>query len=506
VYAKKEPESRIGGVARVSACSVLPVLAGPPHDARSVLDFGATRDDARDDTEAIQRALSRLKPNEWLVFPPGRYLHSKRLRVTVPGTKLWGAGATLHATNPRDQAMTLMANGTGIYNFTLTADTDKRGTTPWEARITVHGGGQGFDVPAINDVEIRGNRLLGGAAASGGDDVGARNASGLSSAARGASINSASLHSAATNSASAAGIFLYRAHRFLIAENFIERTLADGIHVTAGSAHGRIVNNVVRETGDDMIGIVSYLGGKVSAEEAAANLDERVAHNLNHDIVIEGNHLAGQYWGRGIAIAGARDLTVRANRIEDTTMAAAIYIAREISYLTFGVRNVVIEDNVLRRVQTTTPTYVAASAPPGRRKTGHGAIEVFAQVFDDEAAIPALAAQLAVRGVRIERNVIEETASDAIRIGENIGRALSSDFQTLLGMRARPYSGVEVTDVSVLDNRISKARGRALQVNTAAKTPLVACAGNFIDNKAAKHQACGALQPAVSGAALACLR
>jgi hypothetical protein len=447
-----------------SQCSLLPELVAPSSNARSVLDFGAVPDDERDDTAAIQRALDALRPGQWLVFPPGRYLHSSRLRVTVPATRLWGRGAVLHATNPADMAVMLMADGTGIYGFTLTAITEKRGNKPHEARIAIHP--RASEAPVLRGNEVRGNRIVADAARD----------------------------PRAANSATTTGIFVYRAREFLIADNYVERSLADGIHITAGSSFGRVVRNTVRETGDDMIALVSYLGRREeSAEQIAADLEARIERGLVHDVVVEANDLAGQYWGRGISLVGARGVTVRGNRISDTTTAAAIYIARESGYRTAGVRDVVIEGNEIRHVQTTAPRYVAASAPPGRRKTGHAGILVVAQISDEEAGIPSLLLQLLIRGVRIEDNRIEDTANDAIRISGRGGGASADQ---------------PVSDITIAGNRAEQARGRALALEGAGERAQLTCRGNASGGKGADLPNCGAgggaRRSAVNGAALAC--
>src|SRR5204862_249087 len=127
---------------------------------KRVTDFGASPNNSVDDTDAIQHALNSLAPGDWLVFPPGRYVHSKSLHMKVPNTVMWGEGATLHATNPSDQAIWIEADGASIYNFTLTAVTTTRKTTPWESRISVFGG---TNPPRLlhNNV-IRGNRVVPG--------------------------------------------------------------------------------------------------------------------------------------------------------------------------------------------------------------------------------------------------------------------------------------------------------------------------------------------------------
>ncbi|HEU4622997.1 MAG TPA: glycosyl hydrolase family 28-related protein, partial [Burkholderiaceae bacterium] len=371
--------------AMAADCTALPPAPKPPADARSVTEFGATPNDDRDDTEAIQKAFDSVRPGQWLVFPPGRYLHSKALWLRKPGVVLWGEGATLHATNTEDQAILLAADNTSIYNFTLTAETDKRLAAPWQSRIAVFDRVDRFE-PLRNNI-VRGNRI----------------------------VSSGDPRTSTANSASSAGIFVYRAQNFLVAENLVTRSLSDAIHVTGGSRDGRVLNNLVRENGDDMIAIVSYLGDgpwtDASISDEAAQLDRKRETHLVRNIVVAHNDVAGQYWGRGISVVGGENVTIRENTISDTTHGAAIYIAREPSYLTFGVRNVKIENNTIRNVQTTDPKYTVR-APV---KTKHAAVEIYSRLLSDETEIPKLVDALTVEGVMVSNNTIDSVISDAIR-------------------------------------------------------------------------------------------
>ena len=457
----------------LSRCAELAPLSGPNGKARSVTEFGAVPDDERDATAAIQRALDALQPDEWLVFPPGRYVHSTRLRVQVRGAKLFGRGAQLHATNPADMAVMLMADGASIYGFTLTAITEKRGNKPYEARIAIHP--RSNDAPMLRGNEVRGNRIVADAARD----------------------------PRAANSATTTGIFVYRARDFLVAENYVERSLADGIHITAGSAYGRVVRNTVRETGDDMIAMVSYLGRREeSAAQIAADLAAR-ADRVVHDIVVEGNDLSGQYWGRGISLVGARGITVRGNRVSDTTTAAAIYIAREANYRTAGVQDALIEDNEIRRVQTTEPRYVASAVGHGLRKTGHPGILVYAQIGEDEAREPALFEQLRIRGVRIANNRIEDAANGGVRVSiRGGGRGVGAKG----GRVSEPIS-----EIAIVGNRIERVRGKALAIEGADDDAQFACRGNTVAGGSADIAECSRVRSqagdiAVSGADLACAR
>lgn len=427
--------------------------------------------DSVDDTDAIQRALNSLSPGEWLVFPPGRYIHSKSLHVKVANTVMWGEGATLHATNPSDQAVWLEADGASVYKFTLTAVTVNRRTTPWESRIAVFGGTN----PArlLKNNVVRGNRLV-----QGGDPG-----------------------TPLANSASSAGIFVYHATNFLVAENTVSRSLADGIHITSGSSHGMVLNNTVKETGDDMIAVVSYIGDpSTGASAIAGNFAARKTRDLNHHITIAGNTVTGQYWGRGISVVGGENVTIEHNSIDRTTHAAAVYLARETSYLTFGVRNVTVRNNTITDVQTTMPAYTGGSVSPNATKTGHGAIEIYSFVFSDEAAIDALGDNLAVQNIRIESNTINRTRADALRIGTGWGRTWSYSGKRKDGSSfTRSVTGGQVGLIGVSSNKMTSIGGKAIDISNKPTAQFnVSCDTNTDDGGSASNSLCSGPKPPVA--------
>lgn len=456
-----------GAAAPMAACLDLPTLpTAPPTGSAGpaplkVTDFGADGRGQADDTAAIQRAIDALQPGQWLVFPPGRYRHSAALVVRQRGVTLWGAGATLHATEPQSQALVLAADGVSLLRFTLTAVTAQRGSKPQQSRIAVWRREQ--PGPPIRGVTIRENRIL--AAGAPGSDL--------------------------ANSASSAGIFLYRATGFLVAGNRIERTLADGIHITAGSHDGRVLNNTVRETGDDMIGMVSYLGDGSfthnSAADLAATLPRRTEAKLVHDVLVANNDLAGLYWGRGISVVGGRNITILRNRIAESTRAAAVYLAREANYVTFGVHNVRVQDNVIERVQTTAPRYSVGHALGGR--SGHAAIQLHADLFEDERGQPALMAVLGLADIAIVGNRVDGAASGGLRV--SAARAsLGPTGPVLRNRRAdgevvtRHLVRASVQGLSVRSNQFKAVRGAALAWPNAQDDAPVHCAGNQMDGRA----------------------
>jgi hypothetical protein len=456
-----------------TSCSALPAIPAKPAHVRSVTEFGVQPNDSADHTDAIQRALNSLAPGEWLVFPPGRYTHSKSLHMKVANTVMWGDGVTLHATNPSDQAIWIEADGASIYKFTLTAITNTRRTTPWESRIAVFGGTNPLRLLSGN--VVRGNKVLWGG----------------------------NPGTPLQNSASSAGIFIYHATGFLVAENTVSRTLADGIHVTAGSSYGRVINNYVKETGDDMIAVVSYIGDpSTSAATVAANFTNLRSSQMNHHITISGNMVSGQYWGRGISVVGGENVTIENNSIDKTTHAAGVYLARETSYLTFGVRNVIVRNNTITDVQTTIPAYTAGTVSPNAPKTGHGAVEIYSFVFSDEAANSSLNAALAVQNILVESNTLNRVKYDGVRIGTGWGKT-----STFTGKRSdgslytRSYTGGVVGLIGLTSNKMSAIGGQAIAINnrpTAQNN--VSCSGNTDDGGAGSNGLCSGGVPVVAPA------
>jgi parallel beta-helix repeat protein len=447
----------------------LPPLPIPPAQPKSVIEFGAIPDDGQDDLDALQRAVNSLKPGEWLLFPKGVYHQSKSLWVRTANVTLWSNGARIHATNPRDLAVILAEDGVRLYGFTLSAVTDKRGDTPWQSRIAVFANVQRAE-PLKNNV-VRNNKVI----ALG--DPGSPEA----------------------NSATSAGIFVYRAKDFLIAENTVQRSLADGIHVTAGSRDGSVIGNTVRETGDDMIAVVSYMRNSRERNDLVSSiantLDKRKNVNLVRNVLIENNNLSGQYWGRGISVVGGRDITIKNNMIERTAMAAGIYLAREAGYISFGLKNILVQANTIRHIQTLPPSYM----PRGfglPKKTGHGGIEIYTHIRPDEKTDNAVASELVINDVAIIANTIEDTLSDAIRVGHiaskpQTGNALMKSGESQISSPAN----WKLDQIVIKNNKMSRIGGKPIKIiqepgDSDAQSAKVFCSGNVATSQEIDTKVC----------------
>lgn len=369
--------------------------------------FGAKGDGTADDTVALRSAIDAASAGTEVRFESGKtYLARGNILVRRPGVKLVGYGATIEFVlseadlGPKGKPQTsiqLLAPNTGVYGLTIKSNLQKR---------------------------LRGSQDLCGIV--------------LASEKTEAVDNHLEYIQV--------GIFARGAKNFLIANNTVTRTLADGIHITSGSWGGLITGNTVSETGDDMIAVVNYGAG----EPTVGN------------VVIERNNLSGQYMGRGITVVGGRDITIRANTISDTTYGAGILIASESHYNTANVVNVLVEDNEIRNVQTTAPRYNPVGV---RTKTGHAAIHV--QADGDRQ----------IRDLLFRRNHVYGASKHGITVRGDACRVGFVD-NDLDNLGSTPF---EITIKTVEDCFVS-------------------CSGNRSRSEAVQPQECQGAAPSVAGA------
>ncbi|HVH34837.1 MAG TPA: right-handed parallel beta-helix repeat-containing protein [Tahibacter sp.] len=439
----------------VAACRSLVAPPTKPSTAKVVTSFGVAPSDTKDQTAAIQAALDALKPGDWLVFPAGKYLHSKSLRVRVAGVTIWSEGATMVATNPLETAMMMQADNTSLYGFRMHTATTTRGSALQHARIVIAPNGNTTG-PRVKNVTVRRNIVE----------------------------NAGAPGTTYANGSSASGIFVYHADTFLVAENTIKRTLADAIHMTGGSINGRVIKNIVRENGDDMIAVVSYMAAKgTEIGSMTSNMATLRDQRLNRNILITDNDVKGQYWGRGITVVGGENVTIQNNLISDTTHGAGVLLARESGYLSFGVKNVIVRNNTIQNVQTSAPVY-SVGDKASRPKTGHAGIEVHSLATSEELDNSTFAAAISTEKVLVENNTIDNTLADGMRFGTGAGR---------------------VGPAGALGNKMTRVAKTALNVMDAnAATYNTHCAGNTDEGNPTASNMCSGSKPAVTGSTLTC--
>ena len=431
--------------ATLGNCAVVAALPPPPATAK-VFSSRSGADDAAD----IQHALDGLHSGDWLVLAAGHYLIGKHLVIAGDGVTLYGKGAVIRSSSPRDGGVLIEGDDVAVYGLTLEQDSVERQGAPWSGGIAIFDG-RGGRRRRVSGATIEGNTI---------------------------------------NNAAAAGIFLYKASYFTVAGNSVFRSLADGIHATGGSKDGRIVGNSVTQNGDDMVAIVSYAGLR-NTHTLAARYPGMSADDLDSNIYVAGNKLSDTYWGRGISVVGGSDVTIENNDISRTPTAAGIYLLRESSYVTYGDHNILVRANSLSQIQTMAPTY----KPPGITLvlTHHGAVEVSSQLLAEESTDTRFRQPLSVSGIALIGNKIHDARFAGVRLG-----AVSESDKT-------------VSDVLVQDNSLAGVGADAVaEVHPGMDRASLTCSGNKL-NGTLWQSACDKVpvaataRPAISGASLTCL-
>jgi parallel beta-helix repeat protein len=411
---------RVAAFADTTAnCGTIPSIPTVPEFAK-VFVPGSGPDNA----SAIQNAIDGLKSGDWLVFPAGVYSIGHHLIVRNSGVTLYGQGATIHATSPSDGAILIQGDSVAVYGFKIDQDSSNRQSTPWSGGISVFDD-RGGDRRQVHGVTIQNNTI---------------------------------------NDSAGAGIFLYRAEHFTVANNTVRRSWADGIHMTSGSTNGRVIHNTVSQTGDDMIAVVSYAGNR-APDRAVVRYSDWAALELGLDknIYIYGNQLSDQYWGRGISVVGGSDVTIDSNLVSKVPGGAGIYLARETSYMTFGDHDILVRNNVISQIQTSAASYDPAhkNAAPN----GTGAIEAASEIYNDERDYPIFNSAFSITGVAIIGNTVEHARFAGIRLGA--GETGSGTVTDTNGASlAITWASGSISDVIVRNNRFTNVNASGMSRRT----------------------------------------
>ncbi len=244
------------------------VVAGPVLAAtRTPEEFGAIGDGRADDQAALTQALAALKPGETLQLASGkRYTHSGKLTLSVADVRIDGNAATLIATDPG--AATL-----------LVGDAADRVTIRNLSFVVV-------GARARNNANFASSPLV----------------IGRNSGFQGANLIS-------TGSAGC-GFFVFGARGFVLENLVVNRSWADGLHMTYGATDGLVINPSILRAGDDGVACVSY-------EQDLAPC-ERITVIRPH---VRFSH------ARGVSIVGGSDITYLDIDVAQTRAAGAMIAA-----------------------------------------------------------------------------------------------------------------------------------------------------------------------------------
>jgi hypothetical protein len=325
------------------------------------LDLTSFNPDPNDCTQALQTALNVAKAQGQTVRIKGTWRYRGTLRVDA--VELYGEDGALHALDPLQSALILTGYGPAVRDLTLTSETPAgRSSANVTVRVLVQN--------ATNAFAAR-NTIIGGASA---------------------------------------GVMVKNSEGAVVESNSIQNTLADSIHITDRSRDILVVGNVIQNSGDDGIAVVSYRsqGSPVTGVRAMHN---KISNNIK---------------GRGMSVVGGRDVRYEYNWIRNNAAAAGLYVARERAYDTFGVSNFLAQRNGIFNC--------------GNKTIDHSAVMIFTDDVEPNENIRLLANLIAQDGVRDGIHAYGQRQT--ITLSENlIANAVKPLRLATPGVIVSPYAG-----------------------------------------------------------------
>ncbi len=229
-----------------------------------------------DGSASLQAQLDAIPPGGTLTLEPRTYTHSDVIRLSVPGVRIEGNGATIEATNEATSAVQITAEGVQLSNVTLKAPGGgKRWASVDQAKLAIMGAQD-----SVSDVTIDG--------------------------------------------AAAAGVAVDGANGFSVRNVSISDTRADGIHITGASRNGVVENVRTDRTGDDAVAVVSPVA------DGAPCADIRIS-----DVSV-----ASTRWGRGISVVGGRNVSIHGFSVSNTSAAGVYIATEGAPFFTDSVESV----------------------------------------------------------------------------------------------------------------------------------------------------------------------
>ncbi len=226
-------------------------------------------------------------------------------------------------------------------------------------------------------------------------------------------------------------ITLFGATDFVIDKVTIDGAAAAGIQTAKGANHGRITNNIIRNTLSDsihMTGRASYItleNNRIenSGDDGIAVVSYRSDGALVHHITARHNIIRNNKWGRHMSVVGGGQVLYENNLLEHNLAGrACLYIAQESSYATYGAHDVTARRNTMRN----------CGGPP----TGHGAVMVFSGGAENNT------------NIALTRNDIQQDGHAGIRILSAYNSGVRVDSNRVQG--ASPALDIRSSGVTVI--------------------------------------------------------
>lgn len=389
------------------------ILSDTQGDNLSVKMFGARGDGSTDDRAAIQEALDyigSLTNGGSLFFP---HTHAKYM---VDGSPLIPSNCRLHGPGIID----ILDDGTST--------------------------GRSLFLDGVSNVEFDGLQII------------SSNAAARTSVYGNIRMQNAShvrIRNCSITGGASTGIHVINSSDLLIAGNRITDTWADGIHISRGSSHVRIVDNYIYFVGDDAIGLIGYISDGTNSFPQMKDIT--VAKNQIFNLT--------KSVGRGISVYGVVGAKITENDI-DTVSDAGIIVSATLgtdpNTATHCSRDVVISHN---RVN-------GAGAGSMGLRTGIfisycRGVKCHENAVDNSPA-DGISVSFAVKDVRVKDNDVSRSGGRgviAFSKASNDARLLSEMF-TDVGETAPASMAISETEIENNRVRVSGGYGISIERDT----------------------------------------
>jgi parallel beta-helix repeat protein len=375
-----------------------------------VRDYGAKGGGVIDDYIAFRKALTKaLSVNGELFIPPGNYRISNRLFVNAP-VKITGVGDSSQIFIDNDPASAIyLSNASNVTIRDLKI----------KSLATVRNSSQEciYIIDSTNVI-----------------------------------VDNVSCDGSAATFA-----LVRRSHECVITNCNINNTLADGIHITDGSTGVIVSNNILINTGDDSIAVVSYVGDGAYCE----------------DVTITGNQITNSK-SRGITHVGGKRVIITNNNINGTA-SSGILVLRDGFYNTYAPYDTIVGNNILSNVGAVTPA--------GANRIG---IEITTDATNVTVignniiggAFRGITATATVVNLKVLFNTVTESGETAYQFTGVDGMGLSGNTSHLAYKYGIILDGITNSDVS--NNRIYNSNTSATA--GADNIYLVGCSDTVLAN------------------------
>ncbi|MFE9251327.1 right-handed parallel beta-helix repeat-containing protein [Streptomyces sp. NPDC007088] len=303
--------------------------AAKPAECTSITEYGAVPDDGKDDTEALQAAVTADQNGDtdcvWI--PAGQWRQEQKILTDDPQNR-----GQYNQVGIRDVTI----KGAGMWHsqlYTLTQPQDAGGINH------PHEGNFGFDIDdntQISDLAVFGSgRIRGG-------DGGAEGGVGLNGRfGKNTKISNVWIEHANV------GVWVGRDYDNIpelwgpgdgveFSGMRIRDTYADGINFTNGTRNSTVTNSSFRTTGDDSLAVW------------ASKYVKNPATDAGHDNTFSNNTIQLPWRANGIAVYGGHDNTVENNLVYDTMNYPGIMLATDHDPLPFSGRTLISGNGLYR--------------------------------------------------------------------------------------------------------------------------------------------------------------